>query len=420
MFHVKPRQVQPGALVPRRTDDAPGVRSIGQHFRRVARRTVMAPQPVSRAAAALVAQALAVLARRARCPATRDSAPLARTPPAGTSLAMRLPVNASKARAASAKAALAVAAVAAVLPVAAQNPARRQAQVPVPRACPADAVPADAVPADAGQPVPTMARPPVPCPLGQNLIPRCPAVRFLVGRYYLYARYPAARRLADRSRAGRGLAAGCPARWRPGRCWVVRIPALRSAGRASIPASTARIPAAARARPNWTVPVPHRAASPLPASLQTPALWMAQPEMTCLRKGLAPPGLPMAAGLGKVYQGLTDARTSGPETAGRATTAAAVAHHPRTAGPGTTGPGATGHGTSCPRTRGQGTARAGTADLPAAHLPAAHLGTTDPGLTTPRPTAPGTDGPRTGSRETGGLRTGRPGTELAAAHPGTA
>ena len=186
MFHVKPRQVQPGALVPRRTDDAPGVRSIGQHFRRVARRTVAARQSVSRAAAALVAQAGAVLARRARWPATRDSAPLARTPPAGTSLATRLPVRAPESSTASAKAALAVVTVATVV---ARSQASRQAQVPVPRARPANAVPAEAV-----RPAPTMAHPLAPCLLGQNLIPRCPAVPFLVDRYYSSARYPAARR----------------------------------------------------------------------------------------------------------------------------------------------------------------------------------------------------------------------------------
>lgn len=406
MFHVKPRQVQPGALVPRRTDDAPGVRSIGQHFRRVARRTVAAPQSVSRAAAALVAQAGAVLARRARCPATRDSAPLARTPPAGTSLAMRLPVNASKARAASAKAALAVVVAVAVVAVVARNQASRQAQVPVPRARPANAVPADA-----DRLTPTRAQPPVPCLLGQNLIPPCPAVPFLVDRYYSSARYPATRRLADRSRAGRGLVAGRLARCRPGRCRAARIPALRSAGRASNPASTARIPAAARAQPNWIAPVPHSSASPFPASPQRSALWMGRPEMTCLRKGLPPPGLPMAAGPRTASLKPTDAKTSGPGTAGRATTAVAVTHHPRTADRGTTDPGATGPGTTGPWTIGPGMARAGTTDPAAVH----------PGSTDPRAAHPGTtrlEATGSGATDPGAARPEATG--LAAAHPGIA
>jgi hypothetical protein len=190
MFHVKPRQIQPGALVPRRTGDAPGVQSMGQHFRRVARRTA-APQSASRTAAPLAAPALAVLARSARCPATRDSVSLARTPPA------RLPVRAPEAGAAPAKAVLA----------AARSQASRQAQVPVPRD-----FPANAVLADADRPAPTMAHPPVPCPLGQNLIPRCLAVQFLVGRYYSSARYRAAQSPATRSRTGLGPASGFPAR----------------------------------------------------------------------------------------------------------------------------------------------------------------------------------------------------------------
>jgi hypothetical protein len=187
MFHVKPRQIQPGALVPRRTGDAPGVQSMGQHFRRVAHRTA-APQSASRTAAPLAAPALAVLAR---CPATRDSVSLARAPPA------RLPMRAAGAGAAPAKA----------VPATARGQASRQAQVPVPRD-----FPANAVLADADRPAPTMAHPPVPCPLGQNLIPRCLAVQFLVGRYYSSARYRAAQSPATRSRTGLGLASGFPAR----------------------------------------------------------------------------------------------------------------------------------------------------------------------------------------------------------------
>jgi hypothetical protein len=209
-------------------------------------------------------------------------------------------VRAPEARAASAKAVLA----------AAWSQASRQAQVPVPRTRPANAVPADA-----DRPAPTMAQPHVPCLLGQNLIPRCPAVQFLVGRSYSSARYLAALSPANRSRAGPGLAAGYPARCRPGRCPAARIPALRSAGRASIPPNTARIPAAARAQPNRKDPVPYRAASPYPASPQTSALWMGSPEMTGLQKGSPPPGHPTAAGLRTVYPGATEARTSGPGTA---------------------------------------------------------------------------------------------------------
>jgi hypothetical protein len=361
MFHVKPRQIQPGASVPRRTDDAPGARSIGQHLRWVARCTVAAPQSVSRAAAPRAAQALAVLAPRARCPATRNSALLARTPPAVTSLAMRLPVRAPETKAAQAKAVLA----------AARSRASRQVQVPVPRARPANAVPADA-----GRPAPTKAQPPVPCLLGQNLIPRCPDVQFLVGRYYSSARYPAAQNSAYRSRAGPGQAAECPARCRPGCCPGIRIPALRSAGRASIPARTARIPAAARAQPNRTGPVPHRAASPFPASPETSARWMEGPEMTCPQKGSPPPRLPTAAGPRTVYPGPADARTSGPGTAGPAAAGEAVAH-PRTATPGTPGPDAAGPGTAAPKTRGLGTSGPGTAGPGATDLAAAHRGTTD-------------------------------------------
>src|SRR5262245_12152757 len=180
MFHVKPRQIQPGALVPRRTGDAPGVQSIGQHLRRAARRMVAAPQSASRTAAPPVPPALTVLARRPRCLATRDSVSLASTPPT------RLPVRAPEARAAPAKA---------VLP-AARSHASRHTQVPVPRD-----FPANGVLADADRPAPTMAQPPVPCPLGQNLIPRCPAVQFLVGRCCSSARYRAAPSLAALSLA---------------------------------------------------------------------------------------------------------------------------------------------------------------------------------------------------------------------------
>jgi hypothetical protein len=397
MFHVKPRQIQPGASVPRRTDGAPGVRSIGQHLRWVARCTVAAPQSVSRAAAPRAAQVLAVLAvvaPRARCPATRDSALLARTPPAGTSLAMRLPVKAPETKAVQAKAVLA----------AARSQASQQTQVPALRARPANAVPADG-----GRPVPTMVQPPVPCLLGQNQLPRCPAVQFLVGRYYSSARYPAAQNSAPRSRAGPGLGAGCPARCRPGRCPGIRIPALRSAGRASIPARTARIPAAARAQPNRTGPVPHRAASPFPASSQTLARWTGRPEMTCPKKGSPPPGLPTAAGLRTVYPGPTDARTSDPGTAGPATAREAVAH-PRTATPGTAGPDATAPGTAdpgptdpgpaSPRTRGPGTSGPGKSDLPTAHPGTTNSGTAGPRVTDRGPVGPGT-------------------TDLTGAHPGT-
>ena len=205
MFHVKPRQIQPGASVTRKTGGAPGVQSIGQHFQRVARRTVAAPRLSFRTAASRVAalrraappaaQALAVLARRtrclaARCPATRGSATrgsvsLARTPlvrlpvrapEVRTALAAvptkAIPAAAIPARAALARAALAMAALARVL-----GQAFRQDQVLVPRE-----VPANAPLADADRQAPTMVRPPAPCPLGQNLIPRCPAVQFLVGQ----------------------------------------------------------------------------------------------------------------------------------------------------------------------------------------------------------------------------------------------
>jgi len=205
MFHVKPRQIQPGASVTRKTGGAPGVQSIGQHFQRVARRTVAAPRLSFRTAASRVAalrraappaaQALAVLARRtrclaARCPATRGSVSLARTPlvrlpvrapevrtalaavPTKAIPAAAIPARAALARAALAKAALAKAALARVL-----GQAFRQDQVLVPRE-----VPANAPLADADRQAPTMVRPPAPCPLGQNLIPRCPAVQFLVGQ----------------------------------------------------------------------------------------------------------------------------------------------------------------------------------------------------------------------------------------------
>ena len=215
MFHVKPRQIQPGASVTRKTGGAPGVQSIGQHFQRVARRTVAAPRLSFRTAASRVAalrraappaaQALAVLARRTRClaarclaarcpatrcPATRGSATrgsvsLARTPlvrlpvqapEVRTALAAvptkAIPAAAIPARAALARAALAKAALARVL-----GQAFRQDQVLVPRE-----VPANAPLADADRQAPTMVRPPAPCPLGQNLIPRCPAVQFLVGQ----------------------------------------------------------------------------------------------------------------------------------------------------------------------------------------------------------------------------------------------
>jgi len=210
MFHVKPRQIQPGASVTRKTGGAPGVQSIGQHFQRVARRTVAAPRLSFRTAASRVAalrraappaaQVLAVLARRTRClaarcaatrcPATRGSATrgsvsLARTPlvrlpvqapEVRTALAAvptkAIPAAAIPARAALARAALAKAALARVL-----GQAFRQDPVLVPRE-----VPANAPLADADRQAPTMVRPPAPCPLGQNLIPRCPAVQFLVGQ----------------------------------------------------------------------------------------------------------------------------------------------------------------------------------------------------------------------------------------------
>jgi hypothetical protein len=221
MFHVKPRQIQPGPTVLRGTGDAPGVQSIDQHFRRVARRTVAAPQSASRTAASRTAApraaqtpavlaravlaravlALAVLALYGRCPATPDTASLARTHPA------RLPVSAPEAGAAPAKAILS----------AARSQASRHARVPVPRD-----FPADAVLADADLPAPTMAQPPVPCPLGQNLIPRCLAVQFLVRRNYSSARYLAAQSPAARSRTGLGPASGFPAHWR---CQDVRVAA---------------------------------------------------------------------------------------------------------------------------------------------------------------------------------------------------
>jgi hypothetical protein len=234
-----------------------------------------APQSASRTAAHLTAQALTVLARRNQCPASRESVSLARTPPA------RLPVRAPDAKAAPAKAVLAKPA-AAKAAAAAQSQASRQAQARVPRGFPRDTVLAHAVLAHDGRPAPTMAQPPVPCPLGQNLIPRCPAVQFLVGRYSSAARYLAARSPAVRSRAGPGLRSGVPARRRRPE---VRLPIWRSAGVASIPASTARTPAAESAQPNRPSLVPHRAASPSPASRPTAAQWTGSPEVMARQTG---------------------------------------------------------------------------------------------------------------------------------------
>ena len=146
-----------------------------------------------------------------------------------------------------------------------------------------------------------------------------------------------------------------------------------SAGRASIPASTARTPAAERAQPNRRSPVPHRASSPYPASPQTEALWTGPTEVLALLTGSPRPGLPTAAGLASAPQETTD---------------------PGTNGPGASGPGANGPGANGPGANGPGPVDSGTTDLPAAHR-----GTTDPGRN-----GPGTTGPAT--------------TALAAAHPG--
>ena len=138
-----------------------------------------------------------------------------------------------------------------------------------------------------------------------------------------------------------------------------------SAGRASIPASTARTPAAERARPNRPSPVLHRAAPPYQAFQQTKAPWMGPPGVTALPTGSPRPGLPTAASLASAPQETTD--------------------------PGTNGP----------RSSDPGPADSGRTDLPSAHR-----GMTDPGRN-----APGTAGLATADPET---------TELAEALPGAA
>jgi hypothetical protein len=91
--------------------------------------------------------------------------------------AAAIPARAALARAALARAALAKAALAKAALARVLGQAFRQDPVLVPRE-----VPANAPLADADRQAPTMVRPPAPCPLGQNLIPRCPAVQFLVGQ----------------------------------------------------------------------------------------------------------------------------------------------------------------------------------------------------------------------------------------------
>jgi hypothetical protein len=258
MFHVKPRQIQPGASVPRRTDDAPGVRPIGQHFRRVARHTAAA-RAASRPVAHLAVQSVAGPTRRARYPATLDRALLARTPQA------RALPRTARARTAQARTAPAKAVLAAAVLAAARSPGALKARVPDPR------VSAAAGPDDADRPVTTTAQPFAPCQWGQNLFPRRLAVQFLVGRYYSPARYPAARSsLAQNSAARRRVAAGPASGYlairRPGSCPTARLPAWLSAGGASTPASTARIRAAARSRPDQSVPEAHTTAAPGPRS----------------------------------------------------------------------------------------------------------------------------------------------------------
>jgi hypothetical protein len=141
---------------------------------------------------------------------------------------------------------------------------RLQPQVPVPLVSTASASPAlavlviavlalavlvIAVLAEADRPAPTMARPLARCLLGQNLIPRCPAVQFLVGQSRSSARYPAARDSAARKRAGPGSGSRNPGPCAPGRCPAGRMLAQLPAGRASTPVSTARIPPTAAGVP---------------------------------------------------------------------------------------------------------------------------------------------------------------------------
>jgi hypothetical protein len=197
--------------VPRRTDDAPVVPPIGQHFRQVALRTAVA-----------VAMAASRTVR---------------------------PMKAAPAWAVLAQAVLAAGSYA----------IRLQPQVPVPLVSTASASPAlavlviavlvIAVLADADRPAPTMARPLARCLLGQNLIPRCPAVQFLVGQSRSSARYPAARGSAARKRAGPGSGSRNPGPCVPGRCPAGRMLAQLPAGRASTPVSTARIPPTAAGVP---------------------------------------------------------------------------------------------------------------------------------------------------------------------------
>ena len=85
-----------------------------------------------------------------------------------------------------------------------------------------------------------------------------------------------------------------------------------SAGRASIPASTARTPEAERAQPNRLSRVPHRAASPYPAFPQTEILWTGLPEVLALLTGSLRPGLPTAAGMASAFQETPDPGTNGP------------------------------------------------------------------------------------------------------------
>ena len=120
-----------------------------------------------------------------------------------------------------------------------------------------------------------MAQPAVWYPSGRRLIPRCPAVQFLVRQKYSPARYLAVRgsvRMAAFRPAGRAL--------------------TRPAGRALTPVNMARTPASARVQMNRPALVLHTAATPL-----TVAWRKGWPERPGLQADSAPMGFPLAAGL---------------------------------------------------------------------------------------------------------------------------
>jgi hypothetical protein len=199
--------------------------------------------------------------------------------------------------------------------------------------------------------------------------------------------------------------------------------ACRSAGRASIPASRARTPAAERVQPNRPSPVPHRAASPYPAFPQTEALWTGPSGVMALLTGSPQSGLPTAAGMASALQETTDPGTNGPGTSGpgasgpgpadSGTTDLPSAHRdttdPGRNGPGTTGPATTALAAARPGATGPGTTGLGTADPEAAHPEIAHPATTGPAAAHSGMTEPGTTGLRASGPGTTGLAEALPG-----------